>query len=139
MRPAKVIVIDTSAIIAIAVNEPYARRLIDVIETHDELLISAATLTELLIVAARKGALHEVEEFLKGFGHQTIDVTEVFARLAGAAYNQWGKGFHPAGLNFGDCFAYALAKERDCPLLFIGNDFSKTDIRSALDVESGTA
>jgi len=127
-----VIVIDTSAIIAIAMNEPDARRLIHAIEGHDENLISAATLTELLIVAARKGVLAEVEEFLLGFGHQTVDVTENFARLAGAAYMQWGKGFHPAGLNFGDCFAYVLAKQRDCPLLFIGNDFSQTDIKSAL-------
>ena len=46
-----------------------------------------------------------------------------------------GRGFHPAGLNFGDCFAYALAEEQNCPLLFIGNDFSKTDIRSALTPE----
>lgn len=126
------IVIDTSAIIAIAANEPDARRLIQTIEPQDELLISAATLTELLIVAARKGALAEVEEFLLGFGHQTVDVTESFASLAGAAYRKWGKGFHPAGLNFGDCFAYALAKQRDCPLPFIGDDFSQTDIIAAL-------
>lgn len=124
------IVIDTSAIIAIATNEADARRLIQTIQAHDELLISAATLTELLIVAARKGILPEVEEFLLGFGHSTVTVTEDFARRTGAAYAQWGKDFHPAGLNFGDCFAYALAKERDCPLLFIGDDFSKpTSVR----------
>ena len=130
------IVIDTSAIIAIATNEPDARRLIKTINAQDELLISAATLTELLVVAARKGALQEVEEFLRDFGHRTTDVTEDLTRRAGAAYLQWGKGFHPAGLNFGDYFAYALAKERDCPLLFIGNDFSKTDIKPALAPES---
>ncbi|MGV3552209.1 type II toxin-antitoxin system VapC family toxin [Rhizobium sp.] len=133
------IVIDTSAIIAIATNEPDARRLMDAINADDEPLISAATLAELLIVAARKGVLQQVERFLAGFGHTTVDVTEHFARLAGAAYTQWGKGLHPAGLNFGDCFAYALAKERNCPLLFIGNDFSKTDIKSALaDQDSPT-
>lgn len=52
--------------------------------------------------------------------------------MIGKAYRQWGKGFHPAGLNFGDCFAYALAKERDLPLLFVGNDFARTDIRPAI-------
>lgn len=128
------IVIDTSAIIAVATNEPDAREIIRTIEAHDDLLVSAATLTELLIVAARKGTLPEVENFLANFGHKTVDVTEDFAREAASAYRQWGKGFHPAGLNFGDCFAYALAKERNCPLLFIGNDFSKTDIRAALSV-----
>lgn len=132
------IVIDTSAIMAIATNEPDAYRLVQRMQAHDELLISAATLTELLIVAARKDVLREVEDFLRGFGHSTVDVTEDFARRAGAAYVQWGKGFHPAGLNFGDCFAYALAKEHGCPLLFIGNDFSKTDIASALDSEGET-
>jgi ribonuclease VapC len=134
-----VIVIDTSAIIAIAANEPDARRLIQTIAAHDELLISAATLTELLVVSARKGVLAEVEQFLMGFGHQTIDVTEDFAHRTGAAYRQWGKGFHPAGLNFGDCFAYALAKERDCPLLFIGNDFSRADIMPAMPPEADPA
>lgn len=126
------IVIDTSAIIAVATNEPDALRLMETINADDEPLMSAATLTELLIVAARKGVLSDVEKFLQGFGHTTIDVTEDFARRAGEAYRLWGKGFHPAGLNFGDCFAYALAKQRDCPLLYVGNDFSQTDITSAL-------
>lgn len=132
------IVVDTSAIIAIATNEPSARELIETIDAHDDLLISAATLTELFIVAARKGALQEVEHFLGNFGHRTIDVTEDFAVRAAAAYRQWGKGFHPAGLNFGDCFAYALAKDRNCPLPFIGNDFSRTDVKAALALENDT-
>jgi ribonuclease VapC len=59
-------------------------------------------------------------------------VTPASARHVARAYERWGKGFHPAGLNFGDCFAYALAKEHSCPLLFVGKDFSKTDIASVL-------
>ncbi|HYI71714.1 MAG TPA: type II toxin-antitoxin system VapC family toxin, partial [Skermanella sp.] len=53
-------------------------------------------------------------------------------RRIAQAYERWGKGVHPAGLNFGDCFAYAVASEHSCPLLFIGDDFSKTDLRQAL-------
>jgi ribonuclease VapC len=134
-----VIVIDTSAIIAIATNERTADDLILEIGVHDEVLISAGTLTELLIVATRKGALSDVERFLGKFDHQTVDVTEEFALRAAAAYRQWGKGFHPAGLNFGDCFAYALAKRHNCPLLFVGDDFSQTDIESALEARGRPA
>jgi len=61
-----------------------------------------------------------------------MDVTEETAERAAAAYARWGKGNHPAGLNFGDCFAYALAEQMNCPLLFVGDDFSKTDIVPAL-------
>ena len=132
------IVVDTSAIIAIANNEPEAETCIDVLAQHDEALISAGTLLEIMIVGARKGISQSVTVVLSNMLYATIDVTEGFAHRAGAAYRQWGKGFHPAGLNFGDCFAYTLAKERDCPLLFIGNDFSKTDIKSAL-AEAGPA
>ena len=78
---------------------------------------------------ARRGAVDDGGDVRAALRH---------ARQAGAAYRQWGKGFHPAGLNFGDCFAYALAKEQNCPLLFIGNDFSRTDIKPARDAEAGT-
>ncbi|HZF96553.1 MAG TPA: type II toxin-antitoxin system VapC family toxin [Allosphingosinicella sp.] len=63
---------------------------------------------------------------------EVVPLTEERARAAAEAYRTWGEGFHPAKLNFGDSFAYALAKEHDCPLLFIGNDFSKTDVKIAL-------
>lgn len=126
------IVVDTSAVIAIANNEPAAASCIAVLSQHDEALISAGTMLEIIIVAARKGISQSAEFVLSNMLYDTVDVTDEFAQRAGAAYRQWGKGFHPAGLNFGDCFAYALAKQRDCPLLFIGNDFSQTDIESAL-------
>ena len=60
-----------------------------------------------------------------------MPVTEYDAFQVAEAYSQWGKGVHPAGLNYGDCFAYALARQRACPLLFVGEDFTKTDIRLA--------
>jgi ribonuclease VapC len=131
-----VIVIDTSAVIAIANNEPEADVCIAVLSEHNEVLISAATLLETLIVAARKGISESVDNVLKSMLYVSVEVNEGFARECAAVYRQWGKGFHPAGLNFDDCFAYALARERDCPLLYIGNDFSKTDIRPALAADA---
>jgi ribonuclease VapC len=58
-----------------------------------------------------------------------IKVTEADAILAAEAYDRWGRGVHPAAWNYGDCFAYVLAKQRSCPLLFVGNDFSQTDVQ----------
>jgi len=69
---------------------------------------------------------------IDGLGFDIVDVTPAVARRISDAYNRWGKGIDPAALNFGDCFAYALAKENDCPLLYVGNDFERTDIRSVL-------
>jgi len=66
------------------------------------------------------------------FGCEVISATAVSAREVAAAYSRWGKGFRRASLNFGDCFAYASAKRQDCPLLFVGDDFSLTDIAPAL-------
>jgi ribonuclease VapC len=126
------IVVDTSAVIAIANNEPEADACIAILTQHDEALISAGTLLEIIVVGARKGISQSVTTVMSNMLYTTIDVTEDLAHYAGDAYRQWGKGFHPAGLNFGDCFAYALAKQRDCPLLFIGNDFTQTDIIVAL-------
>jgi ribonuclease VapC len=62
---------------------------------------------------------------------EVVDVTATTSRLVAEAYRRWGKGFHPASLNFGDCFAYALAAERGWPLLYVGNDFAQTDIVAA--------
>ncbi len=65
-------------------------------------------------------------------GIEIIPLTSARAEVAATAYQRFGKGFHPASLNFGDCFSYATAKEFDCPLLYIGDDFARTDVRSAL-------
>ena len=71
-------------------------------------------------------------ELIESMEIEVIPLTEAAALRAADAYRQWGKGFHTASLNFGDCFAYQLARAHSCPLLFIGNDFGQTDVLSAL-------
>lgn len=97
-----------------------------------ELLISAGTVAEALIVAGRRGVGEEMERLVAELGFEIVSLTPASARRLADAYSRWGKGVHPAGLNFGDCFAYTLAKEHDCPLLFVGRDFAATDVRPAL-------
>lgn len=126
------IVVDTSALIAIALREAKANACIKAIETEPDVLISAGTLAELLVVSARRGFSDDVNRLLDGFDFEIVPVTPASAKRIGEAYRRWGKGQHPAGLNFGDCFAYELAKAHSCAVLFIGDDFSKTDIISAL-------
>ncbi|MBW9086734.1 type II toxin-antitoxin system VapC family toxin [Rhizobium wenxiniae] len=126
------IVIDSSAIIAIAAGEPSAHECEKILEAENSVLISTGTVAEVLIVAARRKLVKEVSDILKSSVTQTIDLTPVRAHLAATAYIRWGKSFDKAGLNFGDCFSYATAKEFDCPLLYIGDDFVHTDIRSAI-------
>lgn len=94
--------------------------------------MSAGTLAELLIVAARRRISDEVDNLIESGGFEIVEVTRYAAIAVANAYGKWGKGFHPAGLNFGDCFAYALARQRACPLLYVGGDFARTDVRSAL-------
>ena len=126
------IVIDTSALIAIVLRKSQAPQCIKALEAETEVLASAGTIAEALIVAGRRRVAEEMANLLDGLTISIATVTQASARRVAQAYDQWGKGFHPAGLNFGDCFAYALAKEHSCPLLFVGKDFSKTDIESAL-------
>jgi ribonuclease VapC len=89
-------------------------------------------LSEAFIVATGQNRVSEISNLIARLKMTVVPVTEATARQVGAAYARWGKGMNPAGLNFGDCFAYALAKERGCPLLYVGADFTKTDIKSAL-------
>lgn len=126
------IAVDTSAIIAILLNEPDSDACIDALEREDEILISAATLAETLIVAGRRNIGAEAARLLDGLGVEVVPLTPAAARRVAAVYETWGKGIHPAGLNFGDCFAYDVAKENGCQLLFVGEDFSRTDIVGAL-------
>lgn len=125
------IVVDTSALMAIVLGDPDADRCMATLESSEALLISAATVAEALIVAARRNVRPEVASLIDGLGFQIVPLTPAGARDVAQAYDQWGKGIHPAGLNFGDCFAYALARAQDCPLLFVGEDFSQTDVRPA--------
>jgi ribonuclease VapC len=127
-----VIVIDTSAPVAIVLGEPSGRACLAILERESEVLMSAGTLAELLIVAATRRMPDQIFALLDGLKFEVVNVTGATALAVGKAYRKWGKGVHPAALNFGDCFAYVLAKERACPLLFVGNDFARTDVRSAL-------
>ncbi|HEY0032470.1 MAG TPA: type II toxin-antitoxin system VapC family toxin [Devosia sp.] len=126
------IAVDTSALLAIVFDEPEAEACISVLEGADKLLISAGTIAELLIVGEQRNVGGEVSALLAGLGFEIMSVTAASARRIAAAYERWGKGVHPAGLNYGDCFAYELATSSRCPLLFVGDDFSQTDVRSAL-------
>lgn len=126
------IIVDTSALLAILLKEPGGPACLQVITGNRELAMSAGTLTEALIVSSRRNQQSDLKNLLITAGVDIVPVTAATAQLCAEAHLQWGKGIHPAGLNFGDCFAYALARERNCPLLFVGNDFSQTDIASAI-------
>ncbi len=126
------IVVDTSALMAIVLDEPKSEACIAALQAEAEVLISAATLAEALVVSSRRRVGSAMARLLDKFDFEIETVTLLSARQIAQVYERWGKGIHPAGLNFGDCFAYALAKERSCPLLFVGDDFSKTDVASAL-------
>ncbi len=125
------IVVDTSALMAVVLDEPAAETCSEILARADQIVISAGTLAEALIVAARRGVGPVMERLIKGLGCQVVALTEQGAFKVAEAYAQWGKGVHLAGLNYGDCFAYAMARQRACSLLFIGDDFAKTDIVAA--------
>jgi ribonuclease VapC len=127
-----VIVVDTSALMAIVLREAEAGACVDVLEAETEVLVSACTVAEALIVAGRRRVGDEMARLIDGLAFEIVTVTSTSARRVAQAYERWGKGAHPAGLNFGDCFAYALAMENSCSLLFVGDDFSKTDVGRAL-------
>ncbi|ESZ57272.1 type II toxin-antitoxin system VapC family toxin [Mesorhizobium sp. L103C131B0] len=126
------IVVDTSALMAIVLAEPQSSACIAALEAEDDILISAGTVAEALIVADRRNVGEEMAGLIDGLGFEVTAVTPASGRRIAEAYGRWGKGIHPAGLNFGDCFAYEVAKDRACRLLYVGDDFSKTDIESAV-------
>ena len=126
------IAVDTSALMAIALGEAEADACIRVLETETEVVISAGTVAEALIVAASRNVGEEVARMIDGLGFEIVAVTPASARRIAATYARWGRGLHPAALNFGDCFSYEVAKEHSCPLLYVGDDFSKTDLETAL-------
>lgn len=126
------IAIDTSALIAIAASESTAQACFHRLMAEERLLISAGTLAETLIVAGRRNLSDEVRRLAEDLQWEVVPVTSSTAAAVAAAYAAWGKGVHAAKLNLGDCFAYEVAQRYDCPLLFVGQDFSQTDIKSAL-------
>jgi len=124
-------VIDTSALIAILTNEPESPAIARAIERDPRRLVSAASLLEASIVlVARHGEAATVflDDLLHEADAEIVPVTEDHARRARSAYLRFGKGRHPAGLNFGDCLVYALAEASGEPLLFKGADFAQTDL-----------
>jgi ribonuclease VapC len=130
------VIIDSSALVAILTKEPSFEVLIDAIENAPALRISAGTLLEAaIVVAARADVIGErkLDDLMEAAGIVIEPVTEEHIRIGRAAYRDFGRGSqHPAQLNFGDCFAYALAKTSGEPLLFKGEDFSHTDVRPAV-------
>ena len=126
------IAVDTSALMAILLKEPDADACKSVLAAEDEILISAGTVAEALIVSARRNVGVEMARLIDDLGCEIVSVTPASARRIGQAYEQWGRGMHPAALNFGDCFAYEVAKEHACRLLYVGDDFAQTDIEGAL-------
>ena len=129
-------IVDTSAILAILRGETDADRYIDALARTTGPRISAGTYLETAIVvdANRDPVLsRRLDELLDATAFRVEPVTLTHSTIARQAYRDFGKGSgHPAGLNFGDCFAYALARESGEPLLYKGDDFSHTDVASAL-------
>jgi ribonuclease VapC len=131
------VIVDTSALIAILHNEPEAAAFAAAADAAPQCRMSAANFLETAIVidtGRRPIASRRLDDLLKELRLAIEPVTEEQARIAREAYRDYGRGSgHPARLNFGDCFAYALARATGEPLLFKGNDFIHTDIASALE------
>ena len=126
------IVIDTSALMSIVLGEPAAEACKAALDADPVRILSAGTLAEALVVSGRRGRSEGLSALLVLVNAEVVPVTADTARRVGEAYARWGKGVHPARLNLGDCFAYALAQERGAPLLYVGADFAQTDVASAL-------
>ena len=126
-------VIDSSAIIAVLLNEANAAQIAEAIDSGSQRLLSAASLLEAsIVIESRKGeaAGRELDLLIYRAAIEVVAVDQDQAEIARIAWRRYGKGRHPAGLNYGDCFSYALARSRGLPLLFQGEDFSRTDIKA---------
>lgn len=134
------LVVDSSAIVAILRGEPEAERCLAALTKTKRALISAVNYVETGTVLAgrasssyRQQSIHDLDGFLGLYDIAIAPVTEDHARFALRARIKYGRGFGaPAGLNFGDCFAYALAKTESAKLLYVGNDFAMTDVEGAI-------
>ncbi len=127
-------VVDTSALIALLSMEPEAARLAKAIEADPVRLISAATIVEAgVVIEARYGAegARELDALISKAALTVEPFTAEHAEIARTAWRRFGRGRHPANLNLGDCFSYALARTSGEPLLFKGHDFAQTDLAAA--------
>jgi ribonuclease VapC len=129
-----VIVVDTSAIFAMLLGEAEAAHFAHRLAAAAEVRMSAVTDYETRVVLRPRaaGIIQRYDALLREIPVMIVPFDEQQSRLAFEGYRRWGKGLHPAGLNLGDCAAYALAKSLDAPLLFKGEDFARTDVRRAL-------
>lgn len=128
------VIIDTSALVAILYHEPEGPSFVRLIHDAESCRISVANHVELLMVVESQlgpQGMRQAENFFRRAGIAIEPVTVEQGELARQAFLDYGKGRHKAGLNFGDCFAYALAKAAGEPLLFKGDDFARTDIEAA--------
>ena len=127
-------IIDTSAIVAILFNEDDAQVYAEAISLADCCRVSAATFVEAAIVVesqTKNNGSRQLDAFIRRAAISIEPVTEDQAHIARQAFTDFGKGRHPAELNYGDCFSYALSKATREPLLFKGKDFAKTDVSAA--------
>ena len=127
-------ILETSALVAILAGEPQRERLLAALTGAERIRMSAASYLEAVVVdRLREPVLSRLlDTLLTELRVEIVPVDLDQARTARGAYRDFGKGSgHPAGLNFGDCFSYALARETDEPLLFVGDDFGHTDVRLA--------
>lgn len=128
-------VVDSSAVIAVLTNEPAARSCIRALEAAESIQISAASVLEVRIVLESRfgsSARNIFDRWLASTPIEIVPLTERHVEFAAEGFRRFGKGRHPAALNFGDCFSYGLAKFLGDSILFTGNDFARTDLRSAL-------
>jgi len=128
-------VVDTSALIAILLDEPERRAFTVAIEEAESRTVSAATLFETsIVIESRFGAegLRYLDQLVERADMELAPFDAEQLGIARRAFSRFGKGRHAAGLNFGDCFSYALAKALGAPLLYKGNDFAKTDVEAAV-------
>jgi ribonuclease VapC len=129
------VIVDSSAILAIVLREPDQERFVDAIVEADLCRMSVSNWFEASMVVDRRGtteAINRLDDFMQRARIQVMPVSVSQGEIARRAWRTYGRGAHPARLNYGDCFAYALAKETREPLLFKGNDFAQTDIEPAL-------
>lgn len=117
---------------AVILDEPKAAACIAILAEEQDILISAGTAAEAMIVASVRNVATEMQSLINGLGFEVVPVTASSVARIAKAYTQWGRGMNAAGLNFGDCFAYDIAKQHGCRLLFVGEDFSRTDLEPAL-------
>jgi ribonuclease VapC len=129
------VIVDSSAILAIVLQEPGQERFVDAIVDADACRMSVSNWFEATMVIDRRGnteAVNRLDDFMQRARIEVMPISVSQGEIARRAWRTYGRGIHPARLNYGDCFAYALAKETREPLLFKGNDFAQTDLEPAL-------